>query len=96
MRTFEKRPVSYDREYTTSVTCDRCGVELWRPYLTSKTSSTWWEGGGEKEGGEVRMTAGYGSTHDMDCHEFDVCDDCWPMLLRWFRKAHNTGTGPGD
>lgn len=74
MRTVEKRLVTYDREYTTSVTCDRCG--------------------GTVNGGEVRMSAGYGSIYDLDSHEFDICDDCWPELFRWFRKAHNTESEP--
>lgn len=93
MRTVEKHPVTHDRDYTTSVTCDRCGAELFRPYL-NRTNPKWWENGGTVDGGEIRMSAGYGSIYDLDGHEFDICDDCWPRLLRWFRKAQNTDTDP--
>lgn len=92
MRTVEKKAVIHDRDYITSVTCDRCGKEQWRPYL-HRTNPKWWENGGLSDAGMVTASC-FGDNSPHSNHEWDICDDCMTKLIAWFRKAQNTERQP--
>ena len=59
-----------------SITCDRCAKET----LDLKQNNF--------AGGRVEARGfGYGSRHDLEVWEWDICDDCTEELVAWFSFA---------
>lgn len=80
---------SEKREKTVSVTvlldavCDKCGNDITVNAHTAYQRNI--------AGGKVEVTFAYGSQHDMDTWEAELCDDCAEKLKDWINDGQGAG-----
>ena len=67
MKHTDTRTQTVSHEETTSITCDMCGAELLKGDFC-------------RQGAFFKTDFGYGSRHDLERWEFDLCDSCCDWL----------------
>ena len=79
MKNYKPKKITKTEEVLVSVNCDRCQKKLVIDVL-GKWSCL-------MGGGEMIFNMGYGSKFDdVNCLEFDICDDCAEDILKGFQK----------
>ena len=73
MHTKTKVTLTHEVEKLTDIVCDRCGKSIWTDEATIA-------------GGKLIIDCGYGSKHDFDVINYDVCDHCVSEIRNSFNK----------
>ena len=66
----EKKTVEIEAETVVSVSCDFCGAEFIKSWLTCEGY------------GQITIEFGYPSDYDMMCFEGEICDQCFKKLFK--------------
>lgn len=74
MRRFEKKIEKVEVSKNTLVACNKCGKE------TTKEDCRW-----DTEYQNIKLSFGYGSGHDSENWNFDICEECLITYVKTFK-----------
>lgn len=78
MKTYDSKEVTVTEETVLEIRCNKCGKIIdQNNYAELNKIHT------------IMLSFGYGSEHDMETWDFDVCEDCILEYIKGFKIAPN-------
>ena len=92
MQIVEKETITREEHTVKDCLCNSCGDSI---ILKDGVGSLYGREPFNVAGVKIRIHFGYGSIHDTDIHEFDLCDKCYDDIVSRFAiKPEVSEEGP--